>query len=259
MDKKVQRILNLYERLLDGDLLRKREEAIRFGVNERTIQRDLDDIRSYYANGMDVNRQIVYDRRKRGYVLQWKAEKRLTRKDIFLVCKVLLGNWALAGSEVLPIIHKLIQCCEAEEDRRKLSTFLANESFHYKESDGGQLYKTIVWDIAEAAYEQKLVQIQYQKDKIEESVELVVQPVGIIYSEGHFYLTVYISGEMGCVASKTVPEVVVTSEGENPTYPVVYRLDKIVNYRIMQEHFHVPYSERFEEGVFQKMFHPGDG
>ena len=49
MDKKVERIINLYNRLNEGEILVKGDEAERFGVNERSIQRDLEDIRAYFA------------------------------------------------------------------------------------------------------------------------------------------------------------------------------------------------------------------
>ena len=45
MDKKVERIINLYNRLAEGEVLNKLDEAARFEVNERSIQRDLEDIR----------------------------------------------------------------------------------------------------------------------------------------------------------------------------------------------------------------------
>ena len=38
MDKKVERIINLYNRLVEGEVLNKADEATRFEVNERSIQ-----------------------------------------------------------------------------------------------------------------------------------------------------------------------------------------------------------------------------
>ena len=46
MDKKVERIINLYNRIIDGEVINKADEAKHFGVNERSIQRDLEDIRA---------------------------------------------------------------------------------------------------------------------------------------------------------------------------------------------------------------------
>ena len=64
MDKKVERIINLYNRLAEGEVLNKADEAARFEVNERSIQRDLEDNRAYFANDPDSNRELVYDRHK---------------------------------------------------------------------------------------------------------------------------------------------------------------------------------------------------
>ena len=43
---KVGRILTIYSKLMNGDVINKAEEARHFGVNERSIQRDIDYIRN---------------------------------------------------------------------------------------------------------------------------------------------------------------------------------------------------------------------
>ena len=35
-------MLEIYSRLLNGSFVNKRDEAVRYGVNERSIQRDID-------------------------------------------------------------------------------------------------------------------------------------------------------------------------------------------------------------------------
>lgn len=54
MDKlshsKITRILDIYGKLNNGHLIIKAEEAKRYGVNERSIQRDIDDIRNYLSD-----------------------------------------------------------------------------------------------------------------------------------------------------------------------------------------------------------------
>ena len=42
MDKKVERIIHLYNQLVEGEVLNKAKEAEKFVVNERSIQRDID-------------------------------------------------------------------------------------------------------------------------------------------------------------------------------------------------------------------------
>lgn len=44
---KIQRILTMQRRLLQGEVLCKPELAKEFGINERSVQRDIDDLRAY--------------------------------------------------------------------------------------------------------------------------------------------------------------------------------------------------------------------
>lgn len=42
---KIERVLGIYTKLLNGYIVNKAAEANEYGVNERSIQRDVDDIR----------------------------------------------------------------------------------------------------------------------------------------------------------------------------------------------------------------------
>lgn len=44
---KVDRVLDLYTKLMNGSLINKSEEAVLYNVSERTIQRDIDEIRDF--------------------------------------------------------------------------------------------------------------------------------------------------------------------------------------------------------------------
>ena len=48
---KIQRVLGIYKKLVSGEIVSKVEEANNYGVNERSIQRDIDDIRSFMESG----------------------------------------------------------------------------------------------------------------------------------------------------------------------------------------------------------------
>lgn len=75
MKSKTERVLSIYDRLLEGKVLVKRQEAFRYEVNDRTIQRDLDDIRAHLSEPENAGLELVYDRKKRGYVIR-KTEER---------------------------------------------------------------------------------------------------------------------------------------------------------------------------------------
>ena len=66
-DFKYKRILQLYTRLLKGEVINKAKEAAAANVTERSIQRDLDDLRAFFdeqaANGKD-SYELVYSRKE---------------------------------------------------------------------------------------------------------------------------------------------------------------------------------------------------
>ena len=67
---KIERVLGLYTKLINGSVVNKAEEAANYNVNERSIQRDIDDIRNYMdlqgaADGM-IN-SVIYDRQAIGW------------------------------------------------------------------------------------------------------------------------------------------------------------------------------------------------
>ena len=240
MDKKVERIINLYNRLVEGEVLNKADEAARFEVNERSIQRDLEDIRAYFANDLESNRELIYDRTQKGYVLVQNQKKSLTNSEILTVCKILLESRSLTKEEMYPIIDKLLQCCVPYGNYKKVADLIGNEKFHYLEPHHGKKFVDTMWDIGSAVNEHRLMRIRYQKLKEPDKVMRMIQPVGIMFSEYYFYLCAYMC------ASEETPDV------PKRPFPTIYRLDRIAEYEILDEHFHVPYADRFEEGEFRK-------
>ena len=63
-----------------------------------------------------------------------------------------------------------------------------------------------------------------------------------MFSEYYFYVTAFIDDE----------DVKEDFDVLNDAYPTIYRIDRIKKYKILDEHFHIPYANRFEEGEFRK-------
>ncbi|MBQ4059702.1 MAG: WYL domain-containing protein [Lachnospiraceae bacterium] len=241
MDKKVERIINLYSSFLEGKVVNKKEEAERFEVNQRTIQRDIDDIRMCFANDMKVNWQVVYDRNKNGYVLVREGDTRLNSQEIFMLCEVFLKSRILAKEEMISVVDKLVQTCVSREEKQKVISLLAKEKMQYEGLEQETISQQLIKNFNDAVYTQRVVRIQHLADVGKEPVWQSVQPIGIVFSGKHFYLTAYVH----------------TKEEEKKyvkdKQSVVYRLDKIMDYRVLQEHFHVPYKNQYEETDFYKL------
>lgn len=72
MERKVERVLRLYHCFLEGQVINKKEKAEYFRVNEKTIQRDIEDIRNFLVGSTDGDERIVYIRSRKGYMLMSK-------------------------------------------------------------------------------------------------------------------------------------------------------------------------------------------
>lgn len=237
---KEDRILSLYVRLQKGDIIRKAEEARRFGVTEKSIQRDIDALRSFMLDE-HTGQTVIYDKRLSGYRLDAETGK-LSNSEILAVCKILLESRSLPKADMDILLDKLLACCVPESNKKQVGALIGNERLHYIEPHHGVSVLDRLWEIGTAVKEQRVMEITYEKLKNHETVTRIIEPVGIIFSEYYFYLTAFIRG------------IDKEKEFENADdlYPTIYRIDRIRSFRITDEHFRVRYAGRFEEGEFRK-------
>lgn len=235
---KSERLLQIYSRLANGDVLKKKELAQQFHVTERSIQRDMESLRCFFAQ-QNLRQDIVYDRAERGYRLESPSAAFLTNSEIFAVCKILLESRSMRRDEMLPILDKLLACCVPERSKRAVSALLANEKHHYIEPHHGRPILDGLWYIGQAVQEHRVLEITYERMKEPKLVRRRVLPVGILFSEYYFYLTAFLEDK---------------SNFENPEdlFPTIYRIDRIRAFQALEERFQVPYKDRFQEGEFRK-------
>lgn len=238
---KTFRLLSIADRLRAGQTLKKSELAQSFHVTDRSIQRDLDDLRCFFAEETPP-REIVYDPASRGYYLTRRDDRALSNSEILAVCKILLESRSLRGDEMLPLLDKLVERCVPEENKKAVKELIANEKYHYIEPHHGQKLLGSLWTIGQAIQERRVMEISYTRLKEPALVTRRIEPVGIMFSEYYFYLTAFLRD----VDKKT--------EFDNPDdlFPTIYRIDRIQSFRVLDERFRVPYADRFEEGEFRK-------
>lgn len=247
MDKysKNSRTLDMYVRLCEGKIINKVEEAKRFGVDERSIQRDIDDIRAFLSNysvcHSGDSKLIEYNRAKKGFVMTGTEGSAMSNSEILAVSKILLESRAFTKKEMYSILDKLVKGCVPLKDMKLVSDLLANEKYHYVELKNKSELHDKVWKFGENIKEHNLMEITYAKAGMnDETIKRIIEPVGIIFSEYYFYLNAYID-----VYNKQ-------RYVHKYDYPTIFRIDRIKAYKKMREKFEVPYSNRFEEGEFRK-------
>ena len=133
--RKNTRILSIYDALSAGNAVNKNETAQRYGVDARTIQRDIDDIRSWLSERTQAGdvREIIYDRKRHGFVLSGGQFPMMTNGEILAVSKILLESRAFPKKKMKELLDKLVSGCVPQRNMKLVSDLLANEAFPYVE------------------------------------------------------------------------------------------------------------------------------
>lgn len=242
---RIQRVLGIYKKLVSGEIVNKVEEANNYGVNERSIQRDIDDIRSFMESEVGrtgIINNVIYDRAKKGFRLEQQNPTELTNGQMLAICKILLDSRALLKTDMIEILNKLIENCVTKNNQKEILDLIKNERFHYIEPRHKVSFLDTMWDIGQAIRKSQYIHIKYEKAGTKEIVERKLKPVAIMFSEYYFYVTAFISDE----------EIKKDFEVLNDSFPTIYRIDRIRELKILDEKFFIPYRSRFEEGEFRK-------
>lgn len=242
---KIDRVLSIYTRLMNGALINKSEEAAKFNVAERSVQRDIDDIRNYLDETEDsqgVINSVVYDRTKKGYRLERIYDVKLTNPEILAICKIILDSRSLTKKEMDSLLKKLIDCCVPVNNRKIVNRLIANEKFHYIQPQHGKAFIQTMWDIGIAIQEQKVIEFDYHGVRGSKAHHRIVEPAAVLNAGMYFYMVGFIKN----IDKETA------FENPDDLNPTIYRIDRMQNYVMTDERFHVKYANRFEEGEFRK-------
>lgn len=242
---KIKRVLGIYTKLMHGYLINKSEEAMSYGVNERSVQRDIDDIRNFLEINSDtlgITNTVIYDRIHKGYRLEQIYKSKLTNSEILALCKILLDSRAFTKAEMKELLEKLIDSCVPKSNQRMVNELISNEVFHYVELRHRAVFIDTMWDLGQAIKNCQYIEIDYYRTKDKAVVKRKVKPVAIMFSEYYFYLTAFIDDE----------NVRKQFEVLNDSFPTIYRIDRIRKLTVLEQRFHIPYNSRFEEGEFRK-------
>lgn len=242
---KIERVLGIYTKLINGAVVRKMEEAANYNVNERSIQRDIDNIRNYLdQRGVEdgIINSVIFDRNAKGYRLEQIYKLKFTNPEILAICKILIDSRAFTKLEMREILEKLVDTCVPKENQKLVQELIRNEEFHYIEPRHKSIFIDKMWDIGQAIHNHQYIEIKYQGVQGSFVKTRKLKPVAIMFSEMYFYMTAFLE-------DKKVRE---NFSVMNDAFPTIYRIDRIQNLRILDEKFNIPYSNRFEEGEFRK-------
>lgn len=227
------RLLSIYEMLNKGELITKPYLAEQFNVTEKTIQRDIDDLRAYLADTHFAEGEvsIQYDRVRGGYFLVRMEREWLTNEEVLAICKILLESRAFCKEELSPLIFKLLMQV-APNDRKQVEDMIHNEQFCYIPLRHGKKLLSVLWELSKYITKNEIIRFDYcRQDGTQRKHE--VKPVAIMFSEYYFYL-------IGFMAD------------DSKDFPTVFRVDRISELCATNKKFYMPYKDRFDDGEFRK-------
>ena len=211
---KVRRVLSLYDRLSTGRIIYLKDELNATGMSDRSFKRDITELRNYLAEKVvdgKGKKEVVYDRDRNCYYMTDEKDTLPDYQKIFAVAKILLGSKGLSQTEMNQVMEYLLSLCNDEDKRKEIKKFLADGKFNYQGPKHGKDLISIIWHLAQAVENQNRLKIRYRRLDGQQEVDRVLEPIGVIFSEYYFYLLAY----------------------------------------ILEEHFNVSYSEKFEEQKFR--------
>ncbi|QHT59009.1 WYL domain-containing protein [Paenibacillus lycopersici] len=226
-DSKAARILFGYDRLRKGFVLNKEDLADEFKVTQKTIQRDLNEIRAYIAERY-IGEAVRYDTRQKGYRLVNNGGKPVSAIEVFALVKIVLESRAFNKSEMDALLNAV--CGMASKPERKaFNDLILNEKFHYEPVTHGKPLLELIWDIGQCIMKKEVIEIGYTIMNGEER-RRIVYPLAVVFSEFYFYLIAKFED----------------SEYNDPTFFRVDRIDSVK--RLGRTHAY----RRFEDGELKK-------
>lgn len=226
------RLLSLYEKLNKGESISKTQMANYYNVTEKTIQRDIDELRNYLAETHQYENEVAikYDKSKNVYTLIKLQREWLTNQELLAICKIILESRAFNKEELTLLVEKLLSQV-TPNSREIVERIILNEKHNYIPLQHGKKIIASIWELSDYICKQEIVEIYYtRKDGV--SRQHQVKPVAIMFSEYYFYLIVFMA------------------DGTKD-FPTVFRIDRICEFKGINEKFHIPYSEKFSDTEFR--------
>lgn len=227
MSGSATRQLTIYQTLLTGAPVTKKDLVERFDVDERSIQRDISNIRNFIAEE-NLELELEYRRSTKAYQLVGKTQT-FGKAHVLALVKILLASRAFNKDETEQLIELLLARLESGE-QRELNWIIKNEQSNYLPLTSATELLKPLWDFSLYIVRSQAVDITYTKQRGEKVTRTIV-PKAIIFSDYYFYVVSY-----------------------NPKYDndLFYRLDRIKEWHPSDEKIKVEYSDRYKDGELRQ-------
>ena len=230
--EKRDRVLELFFRGFRGELLSVSELAKEFELSEKSISRDIRDLKAFLADHWELvgNTELVYNHVRKAYRLE--MDEFLSSPELFALVEILIGARAFSKLELLELTEKLKRFTTTA-DRHRIQDLIRREMYHYPEirHDCDSVEK-MLWQLAACIEAKREISIEYYR--MDRSlVTRRICPASVLFSDYYFYLIAFHAED----------------EDEIPYYFRVDRIRSITEHRSRLRDRDYP---KFDEGLLRK-------
>lgn len=231
-----KRILKMFIQLLNGSVLTKKELMETYQKKGSTIQRDMAIIEEVLEENSDSPSYLPYlgklNREGKGsYQLpDFLKNNFLSDDELLAALKILFASRAFNISEMTGFINKFY---DLAKDKKRIRQFIANEELYYQGVTEVNLLERINF-ICDAIKGNQMIEFEYTKCGETKTFQRI--PNALHFSDLYFFML---------SASHTAQD-----DSEFSALNK-FRINNMVNPRIVSSKNKLPYTERFEGGIFR--------
>ena len=160
---KITRILIMYSMLIKGNKVNKALFSMEHGINERSFDRDIEDIRLFLSEIYSTD-ELLFDKADNAYYITGQAKSEIDSGEAYALAKVLLGSKALRKDETEGILGSLISNVN-KKDSRVLESKLTNDVKLYEGVKHDKAILKFIRDLSDCIFEGKHIRMRYHTSK----------------------------------------------------------------------------------------------
>lgn len=230
-----RRIIMLYDRFNDGKKLQKKDIKEEFGIEDKTVERDLGFLREYYVERYkltDTKESIRYNAKEGDYYLNKSLQGFFTMEEALALSEILLASRAFVEEEKELLVSKIL-AMTSDADHNRVEKMILNERGNYLPLKHGKKLLGRIGELEEYIRKQEVIEIIYKK--MDGKVKIhQIKPVAIMFEIYYFYLHAYMAD----------------NKKENTT---IFRIDRIIEIKGTGEKFQRETGkDRFQEGEVRR-------
>lgn len=200
---KTTRILTLYHRLLNGQHIDKPSFSAEHGINERSFDRDIEDIRLFLSEIYSCS-EVLFDRNTGSYYLTGDKPKYIDRMDAAIISKILLSSSAFRYDEMDGLLDTILSTV-SPHDAQAITKYLNHDKRTYQSKNDSAILK-ILGDLYATLRNGNDVElmINISGDRAE---RIIVSPLEIEFSNSNFYLVAAENRNLSTVSKFPVSQI----------------------------------------------------